>query len=55
MFEFPHFQLQERANVLTAERKKRGKKVPDELAPSEDIRNYRPRASHPVSYFSFLK
>ncbi|XP_030831190.1 pre-mRNA-processing factor 19-like [Strongylocentrotus purpuratus] len=39
--------LQERANVLTAERKKRGKKVPDELAPSEDIRNYRPRASHP--------
>ncbi len=44
-------QLQEKANLLTAERKKRGKKVPEDLVPSDDIRAYRPLASHPVSNF----
>lgn len=39
--------LQEKANLLTAERKKRGKKVPEDLVPSDDIRAYRPLASHP--------
>lgn len=42
-------QLQEKANLLTAERKKRGKNVPKELLPSDDIRVFKPKASHPVS------
>ena len=32
--------LQDKASVLTAERKKRGKKMPEDLLGSDDIRNY---------------
>ncbi|XP_038059006.1 pre-mRNA-processing factor 19-like [Patiria miniata] len=39
--------LQEKANLLTAERKRRGKKVPDELMPPDDIRSFRTLSSHP--------
>jgi len=38
--------LQDKATLLTAERKKRGKTIPEGLATSEDIRNYRQLASH---------
>ncbi|XP_070205537.1 pre-mRNA-processing factor 19-like isoform X2 [Littorina saxatilis] len=38
--------LQDKATLLTAERKKRGKTVPEGLATSEDIRNFRQLASH---------
>ncbi|WAR02735.1 PRP19-like protein [Mya arenaria] len=37
--------LQDKATLLTAERKKRGKTVPEGLATSEDIRSYRQIAS----------
>ncbi|XP_077995369.1 pre-mRNA-processing factor 19-like [Glandiceps talaboti] len=39
--------LQDKAQLLTAERKKRGKRVPEELVGSEDIRNYQQQSSHP--------
>ena len=35
--------------MLTAERKKRGKKPPEGLFSAEDISNFRQTASHPVS------
>ncbi|KAK3606538.1 hypothetical protein CHS0354_041497 [Potamilus streckersoni] len=38
--------LQDKATLLTAERKRRGKTVPEGLATSEDIRQYRQLASH---------
>ncbi|XP_013381641.1 pre-mRNA-processing factor 19 [Lingula anatina] len=38
--------LQDKATLLTAERKKRGKTVPEGLATVDDIRNYRQQASH---------
>jgi pre-mRNA-processing factor 19 len=38
--------LQDKATGLTAERKKRGRTVPEGLVTSEDIRNYRQQASH---------
>ncbi|XP_041349094.1 pre-mRNA-processing factor 19-like [Gigantopelta aegis] len=38
--------LQDKATLLTAERKKRGKTVPEGLATVEDIRQYRQLASH---------
>ena len=38
--------LQDKASVLTAERKKRGKRMPEDLVAADDIRNYRPVASH---------
>lgn len=38
--------LQDKATVLTAERKKRGKTIPEGLASQEDIRGYRQLASH---------
>ncbi|KAL4223171.1 Pre-mRNA-processing factor 19 [Mactra antiquata] len=38
--------LQDKATLLTVERKKRGKTVPEGLATSSDIRNYRQLASH---------
>ena len=38
--------LQDKATLLTAERKKRGKTIPDGLATTEDIRAYRQNASH---------
>lgn len=41
--------LLDKATVLTAERKKRGKQVPEDLVKGEDIRGYKQVASHPVS------
>jgi len=43
-------QLQDKATLLTAERKKRGKTIPEGLASAEDIRGYRQVASHVVCY-----
>uniref|UniRef100_A0A8C7NPM6 Pre-mRNA-processing factor 19 n=1 Tax=Oncorhynchus mykiss TaxID=8022 RepID=A0A8C7NPM6_ONCMY len=40
------FQLQDKATVLTTERKKRGKTVPEELVRAEDLSKYRQVASH---------
>ena len=34
--------------MLTAERKKRGKKAPEGLASVEEISNYQQASSHPV-------
>lgn len=39
--------LLDKAGVLTSERKKRGKRVPEDLASSDDIRNFQQVASHP--------
>ncbi|XP_014672185.1 PREDICTED: pre-mRNA-processing factor 19-like isoform X2 [Priapulus caudatus] len=39
--------LQDKATVLTAERKKRGKVVPEDLVKADDIRAYKQIASHP--------
>lgn len=39
--------LQEKATVLTKERKKRGRTVPEELATQEQIKTFRTLASHP--------
>lgn len=41
--------LQDKATVLTQERKKRGRTVPDELVTQEQIKNFLTIASHPVS------
>lgn len=41
--------LQERATVLTQERKRRGRTVPEELASQNDLRSFRTLASHTVS------
>lgn len=41
--------LQDKATVLTQERKKRGRTVPEDLVPQETIRNFKTVASHPVS------
>lgn len=38
--------LQDKATLLTAERKKRGKTIPEGLATTDDIRSYRQVASH---------
>ena len=46
-------QLQDKATVLTAERKKRGKTIPEGLASQEDIRGYRQLASHVVRLWIF--
>jgi len=43
-------QLQDKATLLTAERKKRGKTIPEGLASAEDIRGYRQVASHVVCH-----
>lgn len=40
--------LQDKATVLTQERKKRGKTVPEELTTQEDLRSFRTISSHPV-------
>jgi pre-mRNA-processing factor 19 len=41
--------LQDKATRLTAERKKRGKTVPDGLVTVEDIKSYRQQSSRVVS------
>jgi len=38
--------LQDKATLLTAERKKRGKKVPEDLSTMDEIRSYKPVSSH---------
>lgn len=40
--------LQERATVLTQERKRRGRSVPEDLLPQDSIRAFQTLASHPV-------
>lgn len=46
--------LQDKATVLTQERKKRGRTVPEELTTQEDLRSFRTIASHPVNkYYIF--
>lgn len=49
--------LQDKATVLTQERKKRGRNIPEELMSQDYIRNFRTFASHPVTIllYSFLK
>lgn len=39
--------LQDKATVLTQERKKRGRTIPEDLVPQETIRNFKTVASHP--------
>jgi len=39
--------LQNKATELTSERRKRGKKVPEDLTPVDDIKSYKQIASHP--------
>lgn len=41
--------LQDTATVLTQERKRRGRTVPEGLTPADQIRGYTTLASHPVS------
>lgn len=41
-------QLQDKATVLTQERKRRGKTMPEGLATAEQIKTYKTLASHPV-------
>ena len=47
-------QLQDKATLLTAERKKRGKTIPEGLASAEDIRGYHQVASHVVRCYGRL-
>ena len=44
--------LQERATVLTQERKRRGRSIPEDLLPQESLRAFQLLASHPVRKFS---
>lgn len=41
--------LQEKATVLTQERKKRGRTVPEDLMDQESLKLFKTLASHPVS------
>jgi len=41
--------LQEKATVLTQERKKRGRTVPEDLMDQESLKGFKTLASHPVS------
>lgn len=41
--------LQERATVLTQERKKRGRTVPEDLVSPDTLRGFITLASHPVN------
>lgn len=43
--------LQDKAEVLTRERKNRGRNVPEELTTPEYIKNFRILATHAVTYF----
>lgn len=42
--------LQDKATVLTQERKKRGRTVPEDLVGHEAVRNFHTLASHPVRF-----
>lgn len=41
--------LQDKATVLTQERKKKGRTVPEDLVNADSIRGFRTLSSHPVS------
>lgn len=41
--------LQDKATVLTQERKKRGRTVPEDLMDQESVKMFKTLASHPVS------
>jgi len=43
--------LQDRATVLTQERKKKGRTVPEDLVTVESLRNFKTLSSHPVITF----
>lgn len=43
--------LQDKATVLTQERKKSARTVPEDLTTPDALRGFRTLASHPVSYF----
>lgn len=43
--------LQEKATVLTQERKKRGRSVPEDLLTQDTIKSFQTLASHPVYLF----
>lgn len=42
--------LQEKATVLTQERKRRGRSVPEDLLSQDSIKAFQTLASHPVLY-----
>jgi hypothetical protein len=42
--------LQDTGNALTAQRKQRGKAVPEDLTPAENIKAFKTLASHAVSF-----
>lgn len=44
--------LQEKATVLTQERKKRGRTVPEDLMDQEALKTFKTLTSHPVSNIS---
>lgn len=46
--------LQDKATILTQERKKRGRTVPEELTTQEDLRAFKTIASHPVRFLEFI-
>lgn len=46
-------QLQDKATVLTQERKRRGKTMPEGLATAEALKGYKTLASHPVMRYNF--
>ena len=48
-----HARLQDTATILTQERKRRGRTVPEGLTPAEQIRGFTTLASHPVGYVLF--
>lgn len=43
--------LLDKATILTRERKRRGRNIPEELMSQDYIKNFRTFASHPVSAY----